>query len=110
MQGYSPGQWIAIGFLGVVMFICICFLIWAACAAAVEFHEKKIRPRVQERNARLHAAAKKFYIKKLWEMKFGKGSGDDVQLCLDQLSSKGILILFVPFCFSLNSNMLWGLQ
>ena len=80
------------------MFICICFLIWAACAAAVEIHEKKIRPRVQERNARLHAAAKKFYIKKLWEMKFGKGSGDDVQLCLDQISSKGILIYLDIVC------------
>ena len=110
MQGFGPLQWLAIGFVGIGTFICVFYMILVACVTAWEYHEKRIRPRIQERNARLHSAAKKFYIKKLWEMKFGKGSGDDVQLCLDQLSSKGIWILFVPFCFSLNSNMLWGLQ
>ena len=85
-------------FVGVVTFLCLCFMILYACATAVEIYEEKIHPKIQERNARLHAAAKKFYIKKLWEMKFGKGSGDDVQLCLDQISSKGILIYLDIVC------------
>jgi len=91
--------------IGILVVVTVGFFGLQACIAcnrAWEYHfdEKRVRERAREKNKRIqekksrrHAAAQKFYMKKLWEMKFGKGSGDDVQLCLDQLSSKGASLI-----------------